>query len=691
MAELLLEIGTEEIPAGYLESGLEAFRTLLQDFLRQQGVPVEVPLAAYGTPRRLVLIGEKVGQKQADRVEEITGPPKAVAFDASGNPTKAAKGFAAKQGVSVEALRVIQTPKGEYVHVSKEVKGKATRDLLAEALGDIIAAIPWPKSMRWGKLDFSFVRPIHWVLALFDGQTIPVEIAAIRSGASTRGHRFMAPEAITVSSVREYRECLQARYVMIDPEERRQEVLRGVNEAAASVGGRIRPDPDLAQTVANLVEYPSAVCGGFDESFLRLPEPVLITPMKEHQKYFPVYGPDGRLLPHFVAVNNTLARDPTLVKRGHERVLRARLSDAAFFFEEDRKRPLLDRLEDLKKVIYQTDLGTSWAKVERFRKVAAWIGQVAMPEDLADIDLACRLCKCDLVTQMVTEFPSLQGLMGREYARLEGYPERVCRAVYEHYLPSRAGERLPSEPLGAVVGVADRIDTVSGCFAVGLEPTGTADPYALRRHVLAILRILEHTGWPIAVPDLIRKSIEVLSESIPLEQEEVFARVMAFFRERARQWMLRRGYRGDVIEAVLSTGLGDIRDLGARIGALQTFVGEAETFESMANTFKRVFNMVKKQSARFQVDPRSFAVPCEADLWEAVGRVAADLARCLESKDHPGAIKALLALRQPVAAFFDGVEIMTKESQTLQDNRIGLLQEVAELFTKVADFSRIAP
>lgn len=690
MAELLLEIGTEEIPAGYLESGLEAFRALLENFLRDKGVPVETPLAAYGTPRRLVVIGKEVGERQADRVEQITGPPKTIAFDASGRPTKAARGFAEKQGVPVEALEVVQTPKGEYVHVRKKLRGQATRDLLAEALGDIVAAIPWPKSMRWGSLDFSFVRPIHWLLALFDGQTIPAEIAGIRSAAATRGHRFMAPAPVIVSNVGEYVERLKAGYVLIDPEQRRQAVLRSVSEAAASVGGRIRPDPELIQTVANLVEFPSAVCGAFEESFLRLPEPVLITPMKEHQKYFPVHGADDRLMPHFVAVNNTLARDPLLVQKGHERVLRARLSDAAFFFEEDRKRPLLDRLEDLKKVIYQTDLGTSWAKVERFRKVAEWIGQRVMPEHLADIDLVCRLCKCDLVTQMVAEFPSLQGQMGKEYARLEGYPGRVCRAVYEHYLPARAGEHLPSEPLGAVVGVADRVDTVTGCFAVGLEPTGTADPYALRRHVLAIVRILEHTGWPIAVPELIRTSVQVLSESVPVEQEAVFGRVLAFFRERTRQWMLRRGFRGDVIEAVLSTGLDEIRDLPARIGALEAFFEHSEPSESLANTFKRVFNMVKKQTTRFQVDPQRFAAPCEGALWEAQGRAAGDVVRCLEAKDHPQAIRALLTLREPVAAFFDGVEILTKESQVLRDNRIALLQEVAEVFMKVADFSKIA-
>ena len=475
--ELLLEIGTEEIPAGYLKKGLRELKTLAEACMEENRIEIAGRLYTCGTPRRLVLIGEFLSETQTELVQEVTGPPRTVAYDAEGRPTKAAIGFARKQGVPVEELKCIETPKGEYLHVRQQLPGRPTMEILAEALPKLIAEIAWPKSMRWGGVGFSFVRPIHWVNALFGNKVIPFEIAGVKSGRSTRGHRFMAPEAIEVSGVQDYLDMMEKMYVLID-QEKRESVVEGLcREAAGRAGGEMARDKELIATVANLVEYPSVVCGSFDEAFLELPESVLITVMKKHQKYFSVHDAEGRLMPNFLAVNNTVARDETVTRRGHERVLRARLSDAAFFFKEDLKSPLGDRLEDLKRVIYQAELGTSHAKVLRFTRLAESMGKRLLPDRLDDLRSVAGMCKCDLVTQMVTEFPSLQGVMGKEYARAEGKPEEICLAIHEHYLPVRAGGELPTSELGAIIGCADRMDTIAGCFAIGLEPSGRADPF----------------------------------------------------------------------------------------------------------------------------------------------------------------------------------------------------------------------
>ena len=490
-AELLLEIGTEEIPSDYLVNALRALKGLAEGYMRDNRIEVAKALCTHGTPRRLILFCEAVAHRQDDVVQEVTGPPGKAAFDEKGNPTKAALGFARKQGVSVDDLELVQTPKGEYLYVKRHVPGRRTIDVLSEIVPKMIGDIPWPKSMRWGSVGFSFVRPVHWVLATLNGEVIPFEVAGVKSGNRTHGHRFMAPDVIEVSGLQDYLQKMKQSFVVIDRKEREGEVEKIVMKAAEAVSGSPMKDPELVTTVANLVEFPSAICGSFDDEFLKIPDPVLITAMKKHQKYFAVRDGEGRLMPNFIAVNNTVARNESVVRRGLERVLRARLADADFFFREDRKRSLEDRLDDLKDVIYQAELGSSSAKVERFTRLAVYLAEKIAPEKVDDVRLAARLCKCDLVTEMVMEFPSLQGVMGKEYARLDGHPEEVCQAIHMHYLPTRSGDELPSATLGAIVGVADRMDTITGCFAIQLEPTGAADPFALRRHALAIIRITE--------------------------------------------------------------------------------------------------------------------------------------------------------------------------------------------------------
>ncbi len=690
VAELLFEIGTEEIPAGYLEGGLRELRRLAETCLSENRIELTGGLVTYGTPRRLVLIGKGISEMQSDLVKEITGPPKSVAYDKEGRPTKAALGFAQKQGVSVEEVQSIETPKGEYLYVKRQIPGRKTIEILAEALPKLIADIIWPKSMRWGSIGFPFVRPIHWVLCLFNGEVIPFEVAGVSSGRTTRGHRFMAPEIKEVSDVQSYLQEMEKSFVIIDQQEREEIVEQVAGDAARRVDGRPAQDPELVKTVANLTEYPSAVCGSFDEAFLDLPGPVLVTAMKEHQKYFAIYDDNAQLMPNFVATNNTVARDESVVRRGHERVLRARLSDADFFFREDRKRLLGDRLDDLKRVIYQADLGTSYAKVQRFTRLAGYLAEKVLPDKVGDVETTARLCKCDLVTHMVTEFPSLQGVMGREYARLEGMPEEVCLGIYEHYLPARAEGRLPTSKIGAVVGLADRMDTIVGCFAVGLEPSGTADPFALRRHSLAIIRVIEDMGWDLSLKEFIAKGLSVLRDETEFDSDRVFAKVSAFFRERYKQLMLRSGYKTDLIEAVISVEFDRINDLRSRIDQLKKFASESREFHDLALTFKRVTNILKKQGKTFEVDTTLFKETSESALWKTFQALKDDVYGCLGRKDYYGALGLMIKLRKPVDDFFDEVEILTKENEALKANRVGILQQLSKLFLSVADLSKFS-
>jgi len=685
----LFEIGTEEIPSGYLEEGLEHLRRLAEGYLREERIEMGHGLLTLGTPRRLVLAGKEISARQADMIQEVTGPPKSAAFDKDGRPTKAAMGFAKKHGVSVDDLHIVETAKGEYLHIKKNIPGRPTTEVLAEILPKLVADLPWPKSMRWGSHSLSFVRPIHWLLALFNGEVIPFEIAGIPSGNRTRGHRFMAPREIEVAGISDYLGKMRESRVMIDPKERQDAVVKAVTEAARLVSAEPSKDPDLVATVANLIEFPTAVCGSFDESFLRIPEPVLTTAMKEHQRYFSLYDRKGKLVPHFVAVNNTITKDAAVVRKGHERVLRARLADADFFFREDRKRSLMSRLEDLKDVIYQAELGTSYSKVERFTRVAEYIGEQVAPDRVEAIRKAAQLCKCDLVTEMVMEFPSLQGVMGREYARLDGHPEEICVAIYEHYLPTHAGGVLPSSPAGAIVGIADRIDTISGCFAVGQEPTGTADPFALRRHALAILRIIESMGWDISLADVLSKALEILKDTVDLEEGALLVKIMAFFKERYKNMMLGEGYKSDLVEAALSASFDSVVHLRPKIGDLEKFMTESKEFEALVLTFKRITNILKNQPSQYLVDPDLFKEKCERGLWETYSGLKVRVQDYVDERKYFEALNLVADLRQPVDELFDSVEILT-EDRSLRENRVALLQELSRFFLTLADFSKFS-
>ncbi len=487
--DFLLEIGTEEIPASYIQPALDAMATMLSKFFSAQRIDHGI-IQTMATPRRLAWVIKDVAEKQEAQTVEITGPPKDVAFDEAGKPTQAAIGFAKSQGVTPEELQVKQTSRGEYLIVSRHETGASTAELLSGVLADLIGNIPFPKSMRWGDLKVTFARPIHWIVALLGQKVVPFTYGNITSGSTSYGHRFMSPGPFEVTDINGYVDGLRERFVIVDIEERRERIRQIVAACAKEKKGHIREDEDLLAEVVQLAEYPTAVCGSFDQHYLELPQEVLITAMRAHQRYFAVLDDSDKLMPYFVTVNNTLTRDPQIVALGNERVLRARLEDARFYYVEDQKVSLDDRVEELKEVVFHSKLGTSYEKLERFKVLAEYMADQLAPEDKETVSRAAYLCKADLVTGTVGEFPELQGIMGRAYARLAKEKDDVALAIYEHYLPTHAGGQLPTGVAGSLVSIADKLDTIVGCFGVGQIPTGTADPFALRRQALGIIRII---------------------------------------------------------------------------------------------------------------------------------------------------------------------------------------------------------
>lgn len=528
MATLLFEIGTEEIPARFMSGAFEYMETFIQDKFKEYRIDFE-KVRATGTPRRLVLFVEGVAEKQRDLEEEVIGPPAKVAFDATGKVTKAGEGFARAQGVSIEDLKVKQTPKGEYVYVVKKEKGKPTKELLPDILKEMVLKFPWPKSMRWGKRKIRFARPIHWFLALLDNEVIELNISDIPSGNVTYGHRFLSPKPKQVNSPQDYPEIMKNSYVVFDHEERMAMIKDQIQQEATKVGGVPDEDPDLLHEVTFLVEYPVSTTGKFDKKYLDLPQEVLTTTMKSHQRYFPVFNRKGEILPYFIVVNNIITDDMDLITRGNERVLKARLADAKFFYDEDKKTPLMEMLEKLKNVVFQEKLGTSYEKVMRFREIANKLAEKLAPEKKEKVDRCALLCKADLESQMVNEFDELQGVMGREYAYAQGEDPEVAEGIFEHYLPRFSGDNLPTTDTGAIVGIADRIDTIVGCFGIGLTPTGSEDPYGLRRDALGIIQVILHKGYRISLSELIDQALDLLQDKVEKAPDEVKKEVLNFF------------------------------------------------------------------------------------------------------------------------------------------------------------------
>jgi glycyl-tRNA synthetase beta chain len=683
--ELLLEIGTEEIPAAFLPKAIIDMEEIIRKELSGRRIH-HGDIKAMATPRRLCLYIADLADRQEDQLIEKMGPAKNVAFDKDGNPSKAALGFARGQGLDVTELDTITTDKGEYLCARKKITGEDTNTLLPGLLIKFIGSIPFRKSMRWSNLEFRFARPIHWIVAIFGGETIQFTIENIKSGNESYGHRFMSPKPFIVKNFKDYLTKCKENFVIVDPEERRKTILQEAGKAAADVNGKIFYTTDLLETVTYLTEYPTAVRGSFDKEYLRIPKEVLTTSMIVHQKYFPVVDEGGSLLPYFITINNTLARNPSVVARGNEKVIRARLADAKFFFEEDQKTPLDMHFDKLKQVVFHTQLGTSYEKAMQFRELAQYITDRINPALKETVDRTTILAKADLETQMVCEFTELQGIMGREYARIAGENPVVAKAIYEHYLPVAAGGDLPETDEGAIVSIADKMDTIVGFFGVNMIPTGTADPYALRRQALGIINIILNKQYFLRLDDLIDKSMAILGKKLKRPSAEIKVDVLEFFKGRFENQLISQGHPYDVVDAVLTTGISDIVRSTKRIEAMEIFKSHAD-FEPLAIAFKRVGN-ITKGFENGSVDSSKFDSDEEKRLFDVFLRIREQVFRHIDRDDYRSALSELALLRKPVDDFFENVMVMAKDD-TIKFNRLSLLKEISNIFHRVADFSKI--
>jgi len=683
-ADIIFEIGTEEIPARFIPSALERMQGDISLLLNEQGIPFKTA-EAYGTPRRLLLYVKDAAEKQAEKAVEVIGPAKAVAYDKDGAPTKAAIGFVKGQGVDVKELQIKKTDKGEYICAVKKEGGKDTEGLLTELLPRFLLKIDFPKSMYWDDKKIRFARPIRWLTALYGSRPVRFEIANVKSSNMSRGHRFMSPGAFVVEDKESYLHQLEANYVIVDPAKRRKMIIEQIEQIAKEKGGSVLKDEELIDTVTFLVEYPAAICGDFDKKYLELPKDILINAMKEHQKYFSIIDKNGSLMPHFICIANTKAKDMDIVKKGNERVLRARLDDASFYFKEDRKKKISDRTNDLKGVVFQEQLGTLYDKVQRDISLTEYLGPIIDAKLLEPAKRAAYLCKSDLLTGVVGEFPKLQGIIGREYALLDGEKKEAADAIYEHYLPRFAGDELPKTNAGMILSIADKIDNICGCFAIGLIPTGSQDPYALRRQGLGILQILLSKKIHISLIGLIENALSLLKDKAK-KIEDAKKDALDFIRQRMDNLLTSEGYRYDIVDAVLTAKFDDPYDCFLRIQALNKLKDEPY-FEPLMISFKRVINIVPKDF-KGAVDEKALKEPAEKELFKAYKALKDDVLPLNKTYKYEDALKKISGLKKEVDAFFDKVLVMDKD-EGVKGNRLSLLKEIGLLFNIIADFSRI--
>ena len=675
--DLLFEIGTEEIPAHVMPHLLEDLAQLAETMLKEHRLSYE-KVRTLGTPRRAALIVTGLAERQEDVNTETRGPSVAIAFDADGNPTKAGAGFARGQGVDPSAL--IQ--RDGYVYASVHESGAATAELLTSLLPDLVRAIPLPNSMRWGDLDFRFIRPIRWFVALYGTEIVPFTLAGVTSGNHSRGHRTLAPADFVITSAADYEAACEKAYIIVDPERRRAMICEQITETAKACGGTAEITPDLLEEVLYLVEYPTALSGSFEEKYLALPAEAVITPMRDHQRYFPVKAADGSLLPAFITVRNGGKAHLDVVAHGNERVLRARLADAQFFFDEDRRKSLAEHREKLKTVVFQRGLGSMYEKTERLMALTTAIVEEMAAGDtddaaLADARRAAELSKADLVTGMVTEFTELQGIMGREYALLDGESPAVARAIDEQYMPRFAGDELPQTPLGVALSAADKIDNIVGTFSQGRIPTGSQDPFGLRRQALGLVLMLIEQESTMLLSDLVDEACDLYDLEEFRDKMQVY--VADFIRLRLKNVLSERGVRYDVQEAVL----GDV-DLVADVPVRAAYVERllaSEGGEALVQSFVRVGNIARSVTGG-TVDPALFKAEEEGALLSAYQAAAAARA---EGEDT---LPTEQALGKAINAFFDAVMVMDKDAR-VKENRLSLLKMIDDYLLETADYSKI--
>ena len=679
---LLLEIGTEEVPAHVMPGILSQLKENAAKTFEELRIEYK-NIKTLGTPRRSALLVEGLAEQQADLSKENRGPAVNIAFDADGNPTKAAQGFARGQGVKPEEL----VTKDGYVYAMVHEKGGQTVDLLGDTLKGLVDGLNFPNNMHWADLDYKFIRPLRWLVALYGQDVIDFEVANVKSGRTSRGHRFLSEGDFEIADAEDYVEACRKASIIVDQNERCEMIRQQIAEVAAANGGQAEVNEDLLEEVLYLVEYPTALCGKFDEKYLALPAEAVITPMRDHQRYFPVLK-DGQLLPLFITIRNGGKEHLETVQHGNERVLRARLEDAQFFFDEDRKKTLEQHGEKLKTVVFQDGLGTIYDKALRLEVLAGYIADAigANEQDKKDAVRAAKLAKADLVTGMVTEFTELQGVMGREYALLDGETKAVAQAIDEHYMPRFAGDSQPASVAGRIVSLADKIDTIVGTFSRGLIPTGSQDPFALRRQALGIVNMLKEAQYHISLSQLVAKAMELLNIADAGQQAKLQNDVADFMKLRLKNVLADAGIRYDVVDAVFVT-VDDIYGVFLRAQAVNEAV--KQDMEKTIQAFVRTGNIARKaEDVQAAVETDLLAEQVEKDLCKAYEAAASKVEKEIVAQDYAGAIATLSQLAAPIDAFFDGVMVMDKDEK-IKNNRLGLLKLVDNLICQVADFSKI--
>ncbi|NUN14767.1 MAG: glycine--tRNA ligase subunit beta [Myxococcales bacterium] len=683
----LLEIGTEEIPARMASGGIALLRDRLVSELETLQISA-IGVRTAVTPRRLVITIDQMGIQQPDRTEEFVGPSVASSFK-DGLPTKAAEGFARGKGVDVSDLYTIETPKGPYIAARKHIPGSPTLVVLQAVLPRVITSIIWPKSMRWGRHKETFVRPIHWLVALLGADIIPFTYIGVTSGRVTYGHRFLSAGGKSLEHASQYYSTMAQNYVMVSPEERRSAIESGVFRLAEEAGGSVIADPGLTDEVQHLVEWPVPTLGTFPETFAQLPREVLISSMRSHQRYFAVQRKNSDVLSnHFVFISNMVTDDMSVVARGNERVLAARLSDARFFYQEDTRRPLETYLSSLDDRIFLAGLGTVREKTERLRVIARGLARLCAPEAAEIADRGALLSKADLGTRVVGEFPDLQGIMGRHYAQLGGESPDVATAIEEHYRPRFAGDTPPQTVPGALVAIADRLDTLVGRFGIGLIPTGNQDPYALRRGTLGLIHTLTTHKWHMSLGAMVALAVDAYGTLLQRTRSEVLLEIDSFVRGRIRNLMA-NDHPVDVIEAVLATPDDIVTHLMSKVESLDA-LRQMSDFEPLAITFKRVMNITKDHpTAPCIINPTVFEDAAEHTLFDQVTEVNKVVVDLLANLRFTETLTILTTLKAPVDRFFDSVMVMSPDHR-VRNNRISLLVAIRDMFTKIADFSRIS-
>ena len=681
---LLFEVGVEELPSRFVSSTLDQIKSNLTKMFNENRIEFS-DIKTYGTPRRLTFIVENISERQSNLEEEVKGPSKKIALDADGNFTKPALGFMKSKGLDPENVYFKQLGNAEYLFGTIKQEGKHTSEVLKTIVPEAIKNVTFPKAMRWGGKNMRFARPIRWMVALLNNEVLDIDLEGIKSSNITRGHRFLGEKEFEVNSVEEYFEKLDKNFVVLDQHKRKEMIREQAVEVAKSLGGEVELDEDLLEEITFLVEYPTAFYGEFDEEYVKLPKEVVTTPMKEHQRYFPVLK-DGKLLPNFIAVRNGDSNRIDLVKAGNEKVLRARLADALFFYHEDTKKPLESFVDKLQTVVFQAKLGTVYDKTLRIEKLSQVIlNELNMTESKENTLRAAKLCKADLVTNMVFEFTELQGIMGRDYAQVSGENEEVCQGIFEHYLPRFAGDILPETNTGIALSIADKLDSIAGFFAIGIKPSGSQDPYALRRQALGILSILLDRKLSVNLNNLINAALDNYS-NLEFNKEEVASQIVEFFVERVKNLFKDLGIRYDVIDAVLNNNLDDISDIHTRALELNRWLQKDELVE-MLTAFNRVSTLAEKATTDI-VKEELLKEDAEIKLYNGFKEIKSNVESLLLDKKYNEALDAFATLRPLVDNLFDNVMVMDKD-EAIKENRLGLLKQIYSTMLTICDLSKI--